>query len=124
MSPYLFAVSLLVIVSVANARKRVCPSHGWMLQFEDCNSTCSRQNDLSDNCPLGQKCCHIVSSELCGFYCIVPKINIPKLGTCPPRSPNARNHSNWYICDVDTDCVNTEKCCPNLNGSLLCVLPY
>ena len=128
MSPYLFAVSLLVIVSVTNARKRVCPGHGWMPEFEDCNSTCSRKNDLSDNYPSGLKCCHHASPELCGFHCIVPKINIPKPGTCPPHSLKARNDSDWYICDgyfcdVDTDCMNTEKCRSNPCGSSVCILP-
>jgi hypothetical protein len=124
MSPYFFAVLLLFIVSVVYAAERICPGHGYMGVFDNCNSSCSGD----DSCPPSLKCCHHASSKLCGFHCTLPKHNVPKSGTCPPRSLHAVNHSDWHmcdghLCDVDTDCKDNEKCCHNPCGAPICIPP-
>jgi len=120
---YSFTVLLLIIVSVVNAGQKVCPGYGFIRPPNDCGSSCSTEKD---ECPLGQKCCFRIEQP-CGFQCIVPKDNEPKAGRCP-SSFSEVDTPNWLICDghncdVDTDCKDAEKCCPNFCGSPTCVLP-
>ena len=119
-----FASFLLwLIVSVVNTRDNVCPGYGFIRPPENCNSTCSPEKD---ECPLDKKCCFRIEQP-CGFHCIVPKLNEQKPGKCPATS-SALDNLEWSLCDgrqcdVDNDCKNTEKCCQNLCGSLICIAP-
>ncbi|CAF1530614.1 unnamed protein product [Rotaria sordida] len=109
-----------MIISLINAAK-VCPGYGFIHEPENCTSTCSATND---QCPPEEKCCYIIT-EPCGFHCIVPKDNVEKSGKCPTSSPN---DPNWFLCDahscdVDNDCQDIRKCCPNSCGSPICMTP-
>jgi len=124
MFPYSFAVLLVVIVSVISAQREVCPGYGFVPRPENCESTCSRQQD---ECPLGRKCCFRIEQP-CGFHCVVPKINEPKAGKCPSRSSQVIDAPDWglcdvHMCDVDTDCNGAEKCCYNMCHAPVCVAP-
>jgi len=123
MSPYSFAFLFVVIVSVANAGEPVCPGHGFIRPPENCTPTCSPD---SDECPSGKKCCFRVEQP-CGFQCIVPKINEPKVGKCPKSSSQVADPywglCDGHMCDVDTDCKDDKKCCYNMCGAPVCIAP-
>jgi len=123
MRPYSFAVLLLVIISVANAGQKVCPGYGFILRPENCESACSTEKD---ECPSGTKCCFRLEQP-CGFQCILPKDNEPKVGKCPSPSSQIDNPywnlCDGHFCDVDSDCKNAEKCCYNLCGTPICIAP-
>ena len=123
MSLYPFVGLLLIIVTMVNGGAKVCPGYGFIRPPEDCHSTCSTDND---QCPTGKKCCFRIE-EPCGFQCIVPKDNEPKKGICPSPSSSGTD-ANWYLCDghmcdIDNDCPGVQKCCLNLCGSPVCVVP-
>lgn len=121
MSFYSFAVLFLITVSMVHAGEQVCPGYGYMPITENCESTCSREND---ECPSGTKCCFRMEQP-CGLQCLVPKDDEPKAGTCPSPSSKVDNPywgmCDGHFCDVDSDCKDEDKCCPNLCGSPVCV---
>ena len=111
-------VVLFVIISVISTGK-VCHDYGFIPRPDDCVSTCSRMND---QCRNGKKCCYR-PEEPCGFHCVFAKEDIKKFGQCPTGKVSSMQ---WYLCDaslcdVDNDCPNAEKCCPNICGSKVCV---
>ena len=123
MSPYSFAVFLLVIISVVFAGEKVCPGYGFIRPPTNCESSCTTEKDL---CASGKKCCFRVEQP-CGFHCIIPKDNEPKIGKCP-TSVSMIDNPYWglcdgHFCDVDNDCKGVEKCCFNKCGSKICIAP-
>ena len=124
MSSYSYIILLiLVIASIANAGKKVCPGYGFIRPPDKCESTCSIEKE---ECPQGKKCCFRVEQP-CGFHCIIPKDAEPKSGTCP-KSTTEQNNPYWglcdgHFCDVDNDCKGVKKCCSNLCGSKICIEP-
>jgi hypothetical protein len=123
MSFYSFAVVLIVLVSIVNAGEKVCPGYGFIRPPKDCKSTCSMEND---ECPFEKKCCFNMEQP-CGFHCIVPKDNEPKIGKCPSPFSQVDNQywmlCDGHFCDVDSECPSAEKCCSNFCGSSVCVHP-
>jgi len=123
MCPYLFAVFLLMTISVANAGQKVCPGYGFVQLPENCESTCSSEKD---ECSSNKKCCFRVEQP-CGFHCIIPKDNEPKPGKCP-TSVSIEDYPYWGLCDgrfcdVDIDCKGAQKCCHNECGAPICIAP-